>query len=155
MMIQIWLRWRFMRSLVTMRNSSIKVMRRLEAREPVEMDQIQKLVYAITMKLIVDPTSELRSNSIDYSYQIENDNYLIIIKPSSNYYSINLIEYKTRQLINNFDVPFDVDPIKVIIERFEREVHKRMKSKLLMKTTRVAKHLQVILNDIEEKQKLN
>lgn len=154
-MIQIWLRWRFMRSLVTMRNSSIKVMRRLEAREPVEMDQIQKLVYAITMKLIVDPTSELRSNSIDYSYQIENDNYLIIIKPSSNYYSINLIEYKTRQLINNFDVPFDVDPIKVIIERFEREVHKRMKSKFLMKTTRVAKHLQVILNDIEEKQKLN
>ena len=78
MMIQIWLRWRFMRSLVTMRNSSIKVMRRLEAREPVEMDQIQKLVYTITMKLIVDPTSELRSNSIDYSYQIENDNYLIL-----------------------------------------------------------------------------
>lgn len=154
-MIQRWLRWRFMRSLVTMRNRSIKVMRRLEAREPVQMDQIQKLVYTITMKLIHDPTSELRSNSIDYSYQIENDNYLIIIKPTSNYYSINLIEYKTRQLINNFDVPFDIDPIKVITERFEREVHKRMKSKLVMKTSKVAKHLQVILNDIEEKQNSN
>jgi len=142
-----------MRNLITMRNRSIKVMRRLEAREPVQMDQIQKLVYEITLKLIADPTSELRSNSIDYTYQIENDNYLIIIRSTSNLYSINLIEYKTRQLINNFDVPFDVDPIKVILEKFQREIHKRMKSKLLMKTTRVAKHLQVILNDIEEKQK--
>ena len=154
-MIQRWIRWRVMRNLITMRNRSIKVMRRLEAREPVQMDQIQKLVYEITLKLIADPTSELRSNSIDYTYQIENDNYLIIIRSTSNLYSINLIEYKTRQLINNFDVPFDVDPIKVILEKFQREIHKRMKSKLLMKTTRVAKHLQVILNDIEEKQKQN
>jgi hypothetical protein len=152
-MLQRWIRWRVMRNLITMRNRSIKVMRRLEAREPVQMDQIQKLVYEITLKLIADPTSELRSNSIDYTYQIENDNYLIIIRSTSNLYSINLIEYKTRQLINNFDVPFDVDPIKVILEKFQREIHKRMKSKLLMKTTRVAKHLQVILNDIEEKQK--
>ena len=154
-MIERWIKWKLMRSLVTMRNRSLKVMRRLEAREPVEMDQIQKLVYTITLKLIHDSTSELRSNSIDYTYQIENDNYLVIIRPTSNYYSINLIEYKTRQLINNFDVPFDIEPIKVITERFEREVHKRMKSKLIMKTTKVAKHLQVILNDIEEKQKMN
>lgn len=153
-MIQRWLRWRVMRNLITLRNKSIRVMRRLEAREPAQMDQIQKLVYEITLKLIADPTSELRSNSIDYTYQIENENYLIIIRSMSNLYSINLIEYKTRQLINNFDVPFDVDPIKVILEKFQREIHKRMKSKLLMKTTRVAKHLQVILNDIEEKQKL-
>ena len=138
-----------------MRNRSIKVMRRLEAREPAQMDQIQKLVYEITLKLIADPTSELRSNSIDYTYQIENENYLIIIRSTSNLYSINLIEYKTRQLINNFDVPFDVDPIKIILEKFQREIHKRMKSKLLMKTARVAKHLQVILSDIEEKQKQN
>lgn len=144
-----------MRTLVTLRKRSLKVMRRLEAREPVQMDQIQKLVYTITLRLIHDPSSELRSNSIDYSYQIENDNYLIIIKTSSGYYSINLIEYKTRQLINNFDVLFDVDHVKVIIENYEREVHKRMKSKLLMKTNRVTRHLQSILNEIDEKQKSN
>ena len=154
-MIQRWIRWRFMRTLVTLRKRSLKVMRRLEAREPVQMDQIQKLVYTITLRLIHDPSSELRSNSIDYSYQIENDNYLIIIKTSSGYYSINLIEYKTRQLINNFDVLFDVDHVKVIIENYEREVHKRMKSKLLMKTNRVTRHLQSILNEIDEKQKSN
>ena len=154
-MIQRWIRWRFMRTLVTLRKRSLKVMRRLEAREPVQMDQIQKLVYTITLRLIHDPSSELRSNSIDYSYQIENDNYLIIIKTSSGYYSINLIEYKTRQLINNFDVLFDVDHVKVIIENYEREVHKRMKSKLLMKTNRVTRHLQTVLNEIDEKQKSN
>jgi len=154
-MIERWIRWRFMRTLVTLRKRSLKVMRRLEAREPVQMDQIQKLVYTITLRLIHDPSSELRSNSIDYSYQIENDNYLIIIKTSSGYYSINLIEYKTRQLINNFDVLFDVDHVKVIIENYEREVHKRMKSKLLMKTNRVTRHLQSILNEIDEKQKSN
>lgn len=154
-MIKTWIRWRFMRNLVTLRKRSIKVMRRLEAREPVQMDQIQKLIYTITLRLIHDSSSELRFNSIDYSYQIENDNYLIIIKTSAGYYSINLIEYKTRQLINNFDVLFDVDHVKVIIENYEREVHKRMKSKLLMKTNRVTRHLQTILNDIDEKQKSN
>lgn len=154
-MIKTWIRWRFMRNLVTLRKRSIKVMRRLEAREPVQMDQIQKLIYTITLRLIHDSSSELRFNSIDYSYQIENDNYLIIIKTSAGYYSINLIEYKTRQLINNFDVLFDVDHVKVIIENYEREVHKRMKSKLLMKTNRVTRHLQTILNDIDEKQKNN
>lgn len=154
-MIKTWIRWRFMRNLVTLRKRSIKVMRRLEAREPVQMDQIQKLIYTITLRLIHDSSSELRFNSIDYSYQIENDNYLIIIKTSAGYYSINLIEYKTRQLINNFDVLFDVDHVKVIIENYEREVHKRMKSKLLMKSNRVTRHLQTILNDIDEKQKNN
>ena len=154
-MIQRWIRWRFMRNLVTLRKRSLKVMRSLESREPTQMDQIQKLVYTITLRLIHDPSSELRSNSIDYSYQIENDNYLIIIKTSSGFYSINLIEHKTRQLINNFDVLFDVDQVKVIIENYEREVHKRMKSKLLMKTNRVTRHLQTILNDIDEKQNSN
>lgn len=115
------------------------------------MDQIQKLVYDITMKLIHNPDSELRSNTIDYTYHIENDNYLIIIRPQSGHYSINLIEYKTRQLINNFDVPFDVNDIRILIEYYEREVHKRMKSKLLMKNTKVAKHLQTILSEIDIK----
>lgn len=128
-------------------------MRMLEAREQTQMDTIQKLVYTITLRLIHDSGSELRSNSIDYTYHIENDNYLIIIRPQSGYYSINFIEYKTRQLINNFDVPFDVEHVKILIDNYDREIHKRMKNRMLMKTTKVAKHLQNILNEIEEKQK--
>ena len=86
---------------------------------------------------------------------IENENYLIIIRPQSDYYSINFIEYKTKQLINNFDVPFDVEHVKILIDNYDREIHKRMKNRMLMKTTKVAKHLQNILNEIEEKQKEN
>lgn len=130
-------------------------MRRLEASENSKMDQIQKLVYEITLKLIHNPDSELRSSNIDYTYHIENENYLIIIRPQSGHYSINLIEYKTRQLINNFDVPFDVNDVRILIEYFDREVHKRMKSKLLMKTTKVARHLQTILNEIDIKSDKN
>lgn len=152
-MIKRWIRWRYMRTLVNMKNRSIRFMRMMEDREAEEMDTIQKLVYTITLRLIHDSSSELRSNSIDYTYHIENDNYLIIIRPQSGYYSINFIEYKTRQLINNFDVPFDVDHVKILIENYEREIHKRMKNRMLIKTSKVAKHLQNILNEIEEKQK--
>jgi hypothetical protein len=125
-------------------------MRKLESKERSEMDQIQKLIYDISLKLIHNPHSELRSNSIDYTYHIENEDYLIIVRPQSGHYSISLIETKAKQMINNFDVPFDLNHVRVLIDNFEREVHKRMKSKLLMKTTKVAKHLQLILTDIEE-----
>ena len=154
-MIKRWVRWRYLRSIAVMKERSLKFMRMVESRESTEMDNIQKLVYTITLKLIHDQDSELRANSIDYTYQIENDNYLVIIRPQSGFYSINLIEYKTRQLINNFDVPFDATHIKVLIENYEREVHKRMKTKMLIKTTKVAKHLQTILNEIDTKQKMN
>jgi hypothetical protein len=140
-----------MRTLVILRRRSIKVMRRLEARESLQMDQIQKVVYNITVKLIHDSESELRSNSIDYTYHIENDKYLIIIRPQSNNYSITLIEYKSEGVINNFDVPFSTTNVRQIVSKFEREVHKRMKSKMLMKTTKVVKHLQAIYTEIEEK----
>jgi hypothetical protein len=148
-------RRRFMRTLVILRRRSIKVMRRLEARESLQMDQIQKVVYNITVKLIHDSESELRSNSIDYTYHIENDNYLIIIRPQSNNYSITLIEYKSEGVINNFDVPFSTTNVRQIVTKFEREVHKRMKSKMLMKTTKVVKHLQSIYNEIEQKDSKN
>jgi hypothetical protein len=144
-----------MRTLVILRRRSIKVMRRLEARESLQMDQIQKVVYNITVKLIHDSESELRSNSIDYTYHIENDNYLIIIRPQSNNYSITLIEYKSEGVINNFDVPFSTTNVRQIVTKFEREVHKRMKSKMLMKTTKVVKHLQSIYNEIEQKDSKN
>jgi len=148
-----WFKFRRLRLLVYLRNKFITVMRKLETKDVSEMDQIQKVIFSITSKLIHDQHSELRSNNIDYTYHIENENYLIIIRPQGGHYSINLIEYKTRQLINNFDVPFDVSHVKILINQYDREVHKRMKSKLLMKTTKVVKHLQSILVEINEKQK--
>ena len=153
-MLKRWFRYRRLRLLVYLKNKFISIMRKLETKDVSEMDQIQKVIFSITSKLIHDPHSELRSNNIDYTTHIENENYLIIIRPQSGHYSINLIEYKeTRQLINNFDVPFDVSHIKILLNQYDREVHKRMKSKLLMKTTKVVKHLQSILDGIEGNQK--
>jgi hypothetical protein len=150
-----WFRYRRLRFLVFLKKKFISIMRRLETKDLSEMDQIQKVIFQITSKLIHDPNTELRSNNIDYTYHIENENYLVIIRPQSGHYSINLIEYKTRQLINNFDVLFDVSHVKILIEQYEREVHKRMKSKLLMKTTKVVKHLQSILTEIDERKRIS
>lgn len=150
-----WFKFRRLRLLVYLRNKFITIMRKLETKDVSEMDQIQKVIFNITSKLIHDQHSELRSNNIDYTYHIENENYLIIIRPQGGHYSINLIEYKTRQLINNFDVPFDVSHVKILINQYDREVHKRMKSKLLMKTTKVVKHLQSILVEINERKRIS
>jgi hypothetical protein len=109
------------------------------------MNDIQKLIFDITLKLINNPNSELRSNSIDFTYQVENDDYLIVISE----YSVNLIEYRNRQVVNNFDVYFDIDTIKTIVSNYEREIHKRMKSKLMIRRNRVTKHLESILNQID------
>lgn len=118
-----------------------------------EMDDIQKLVYSITLKLIHDPESELRSSQLDYTYHVENDNYLIIIRYHPGNYSINLIEYKTRDLINNFDVSFYRDGMDIIIDNFDREIHKRMNARQLLKTTKVVRHLQSILDDVSYRQR--
>jgi hypothetical protein len=133
--MRLWIKWRFLRALVSIfRIKDINI-----------MNDIQKLVFEITLKLINNPNSELRSNSIDFTYQVENDDYLIVISE----YSINLIEYRNRQVVNNFDVFFDNDTIKNITSAYEREIHKRMKSKFLLRRTRVTKHLESILNQID------
>ncbi len=150
-MIKIWIRWRILRNLVKLRGYSINIIKTFETNEKVSLDQIQKLIYDITYKLIQDASSDLRTNRIDNTYHIENENYLIIIRTQSGYYSINLIEYKDISNINNFDVPFDSSYIEVLLNSFNKEIFRRMKNRQLMRTNKVAKHLQSILNDINNK----
>ena len=148
-----WFRHHYLRFLVRVRGRSVSFLRRLESRKLTELNQIQKIIFNITLRLIHEPNSELRSNSIDYTYHIENDKYLIIISQLAGHYSINLIEYKDDNIntINNFDVIFDSKYISVIIDNFDREVHKRMKNRKMLKNSKVAKHLQSILVEIEKK----
>ena len=152
--IKRWFRYKILRFLVSLKSKSVKVLKKIENENVEEMDQVQKLVYSICTKLLHDQKSELISNSIDYTYHIENDNYLVIIRPKFNHYAITLIEFRTRQEINSFDVIFEVAHVKTIVERFDREIQRRMKKNQLLKTTRVSKHLQQILVDVEEKQKI-
>jgi Na+/phosphate symporter len=134
--MRIWIKWKYLRTLVSILNRT---------KDLNKMNDIQKLIFEITLKLINNPNSELRSNSIDFTYQVENDDYLIVISE----YSVNLIEYRNRQVVNNFDVSFDIDTIKKIVSNYEREIHKRMKSKLMIRRNRVTKHLENILNQID------
>jgi hypothetical protein len=139
--MRIWIKWKYLRTLVSILNRT---------KDLNKMNDIQKLIFEITLKLINNPNSELRSNSIDFTYQVENDDYLIVISE----YSVNLIEYRNRQVVNNFDVSFDIDTIKKIVSNYEREIHKRMKSKLMIRRNRVTKHLESILNKIDLDSKL-
>lgn len=152
--IKRWFRYKILRFLVSLKLKSVRIFKKIENENVGEMDQIQKIVYSICSKLLHDPKSELISNSIDYTYHIENDNYLVIIRPKFNHYSITLIEFRTRQEINSFDVMFEVAHVRTIVEKFDREIQRRMKKNQILKTTRVSKHLQQILDDVEEKQKI-
>ena len=136
--MRLWIKWKYLRILVSILNRTKDLYSN-------KMNDIQKLIFDITLKLINNPNSELRSNSIDFTYQVENDDYLIVISE----YSVNLIEYRNRQVVNNFDVYFDIDTIKTIVSNYEREIHKRMKSKLMIRRNRVTKHLESILNQID------
>ena len=134
-----WVKWKYLRTLALLRKKS-------RVFEKDQMNDIQKLIFNISLKLIENPNSELRSNSIDFTYQIENGDYLIVIRQNS----VNLMEYKNRQIINNFDVYFDIEDIKVIVSNYEREIHRRMNDKVLLRTTKLAKHLQSVLDNIQK-----
>lgn len=148
MSLKRWFKYRRLRFLVKLKNYYISLIKKIDDDKIYEMDDIQKLVHSITLKLIHDPKSELRSSQLDYTYHIENSNYLIIIRHQPGNYSINLIEYKTRDLVNNFDVFFYREDMDIVIDNFDREIHKRMNARQLQKTTKVVKHLQSILDDI-------
>ena len=123
--------------------------------KPTSLNEIQKPLYDIAVKLISDPNTELSSTSIDYTFQIESENYLVILRSnciSTENYSISLIELNNDSQIPVFvDIPFPQDHVKSIIEKFDREVQKRMKNRQTLKTTKVANRLQNILKEIELK----
>jgi hypothetical protein len=50
------------------------------------------------------------------------------------------------------DIPFPSEFVKIIVEKFDREMQKRMKNRQTLKTTKVANRLQSILKKIELKE---
>jgi hypothetical protein len=127
----------------------------MDPHKPVSLNEIQKPLFDIALKLISDPNTELRSNSIDYTFHIESENYLVILRSnniSTENYSISLIELNSLSQTPVFvDIPFPQDHVKSIIDKFDREVQKRMKNRQTLKTTKVANRLQNILKEIELK----
>ncbi len=141
--------------LVRLRRKSKSVMTSMDPNKPRSLNEIQKPLYDIAVKLISDPNTELRSNSIDYTFHIESENYLVILRSnniSTENYSISLIELNSLSQTPVFvDIPFPQEHVKSIIDKFDREVQKRMKNRQTLKTTKVANRLQNILKEIELK----
>lgn len=152
--IKRWIIYKLKRTYIRAKLSFRSTLRSLNSQTRLELNDIQKPLYDICMRLIQDPKSQLRSSPIDYVFQIESEKYLIIIRPSSTtseLYSVSLVEYKedTRDLSGFVEIPFPVEFVKIIIHRFEKEVQKRMKYRQVVKVTKVSKHLKEILNEMD------
>ena len=75
-----WMTYKLMRMFVRSKRSFKKAMRTIDPSTRKKLNDLQKPLYDICIKLIGDPSTQLRANSIDYVYHIESDKYLIIIK---------------------------------------------------------------------------
>ena len=152
--IKRWFFYKLRKMMVICRRKFKRAMKTMDPNVKSSLNEIQKPLYDICMKLINDRRSELRTNHIDYIFHIENDKYLIIIRPNNTsnteLYSVSLLEYKTdvRDLSGFVDIPFPTEYTKMIIHRFDKEVQKRMKTRQVLKTTKVANHLQTILEEM-------
>jgi hypothetical protein len=149
-----WLFYKFKKTVVYVKRRRRNIIKTLDAKQRPELSEIQKPLFSICLKLIGDSNTELRSNSIDYTYHIENDNYLLIIRPGGSTESdcsVSLIEYKrSESSVPAFvDMPIPSEYVKIIINRFEKEVQRRMKNRQVLKTHKVANHLQSILKEME------
>lgn len=147
-----WFVYKFCRLAVRIRKLFKTAAKTMDSK--VTMNEIQKPLFDICMRMINEPTTELRISNIDHVFHIENSKYLIILRPSKSSntetYSISLVEYKndTRELSGFVEIPFPNDFTKIIVTRFNKEIHKRMKTKQSLKTIKVATHLQSILDEM-------
>jgi len=153
--IKRWMIYKIKRSLIRFRRSFKSAIKTMDGNSKSELNDIQKPLYDICMKLILEPKSQLRSSPIDYVFQIESEKYLIIIRPNNTsnteMYSVSLVEYKedSRDLSGFVEIPFPADYTKVIIHRFEKEVQRRMKARQIVKVTKVSTHLKEILSEMD------
>lgn len=151
-----WIFYKYKKMIVRLRRNSKSLAKRMDLKKKIKLNEIQQPLYDICLKLISDTNSELRSNTIDYTFHIENESYLVIIRTnviSYENYSISLIDNSSDNAVPIFiDVPFPTDFVKYIILKFDREVQKRMNSRQLLKSTKVSNHLYKILKNLETNQ---
>jgi len=150
-----WIFYKTKRAIVYFKLRQRNLIRTIAQPKKKELSEIQKPLFSISLRLISNPDTELRSNSIDYTYHIESDSYLVIIRPGSNdaEYSVSLIEYKRGEnaIPAYVDMPIPSEWGKIIVNKFEKEVQRRMKTRQIMKTHKVASHLHSILKEMESR----
>jgi hypothetical protein len=151
-----WITYKIIKLFVRSRRTFKRALKTIDPSTKGKLNDLQKPLYDICIKLIGESTTQLRSNSIDYVYHIESDKYLVIIKPNNDsnreIYSVSLIEYKddSKNLLGFVEIAFPPEEARVIIHKFEKETQKRMKTKQIQKTVKVANHLNEILKEMSE-----
>lgn len=148
-----WLLYKYKRLRVRFRRNSKSIIKKMDGTDQ-QLNEIQRPLYDICMKLISDPHSELICSITNSILHIENENYLIIIRSNlqpTEAHSISLVEHSQRENPGFIDVPFPAHHVKIIVEKFDKEIAKRMKNNQLLKTSKVSARLQNILKEIEGK----
>lgn len=143
--------YKYKKFLVRTRNRSMMISSMLEIKRKIQLNEVQQPLFEICLKLINEQNTILRSNLLDYTYQIENDKYLVIIRTASIYseenYSISLVDSKNTTSVY-VDMPFPSEYVKQIILKLNKEIQKRMKTRQSIKTNKVSKHLNSILEEL-------
>lgn len=151
-----WMTYKLMKMFVRSNRFFKRAIKTIDPDVRKELNDLQKPLYDICIKLIGDSNTQLRSNTIDYVYHIESDKYLIIIKPNNDsnreIYSVSLIEYKddSKNLLGFVEIAFPLEEARIIIHKFEKETQKRMKTRQVQKTVKVTNHLNDILKEMSE-----
>lgn len=111
------------------------------------LDEIQKPMYDICVKMIGDRSTELRCMKGDY--QLEGPKYFISIRYSANHPVISLVENRER-CSNIHTVFMDNHYIESIIDTFEREMSRRMRYREGVRKKEIGDHLSRIVIEIDK-----
>ena len=114
------------------------------------LDDIQRPIYDICIKMIGDRRTDLRSMKGDY--QLENDEYFVSIRYSSSTPVISLFESRD-QCSNVHTVFMDNEYTESIIDTFDREMSRRMRYRDSSKRKEIADHLSRIVSRFENHNK--
>lgn len=110
------------------------------------LDEIQKPVYDICIKLINDRSTELRYHRGEY--QLENKSYFVSIRYNLSTPIISIVE--SREKCSNIHTIFmDNDYTELIISNFDREMVRRMKHRENLRKKEIADHLSRVVIEIE------
>ncbi len=128
---------------------SAMIIKDLESRKMMDLDDLQKSIYDICIKLIHQEGTELRFSSMRYTYHIENPRFLIILKYSDTSSTICLMDNeKSGTQSSVFEIHMDKEHLDIISNTIDRELHRRMKNRESLKLTKIKSKLSSILDVI-------
>lgn len=112
------------------------------------LDEIQKPIFDLCLKLINERSTDLRN--MRGEYQLENKDYFVSIRYNSTTPIISFIE--SRDQCSNIHMIFmDNNYVDSIIDNFDREMSRRMRHRDAIKKKEIATNLNRIVDQFNQK----